>query len=148
MSNWGTQMQQYGSLAWGMGSDQACPANTETNCIIAGSPLNVISGSINYAPLIIGTIVLSMGATPPTTLVVAARIVGAADFDSMTVSPLLMVANATFAMSFVLTGSSVRGVWNFPSGNLAISVNPTAQAVTARANGTRMCPSLIVSSDQ
>lgn len=121
-------------LVTGPGSDVACPAATETNVIA-----NIIAAALtlgSYYPLVSGVLVITMGATPPTALVIAARIGAAADFATYTVSTLFLTANANVAFPFTLIGANSSSAFVGASVTVNVSVNPTAQAVTTRVAGS------------
>lgn len=146
MSNWGTAMPGWVSPPVGAGADVACPAGTETNVLIGATNL-ILPNAVDYFLMVSGVMVVTFGASPPTALSIGARIQGAADFDSQTIYPSLLVASATLICPFTLSSPTSRSLWANTAGPVCISVNPTAQAVTARANGSRYCLAALVGFD-
>ena len=134
---WGTQNPSYvqgfgGTVA---GADVACPSGSETNVIQIATVVAPTPGQ--WRTLIVGVLGISLGATPPTAIVLAARIGAGADFDSYQVPVGALVANATLAMPVFLNGPISTTLW-FPSApTVNITVAPTAQAVTVRFVGSR-----------
>lgn len=108
----------------------SCPANTETNVVnVTGV---AAYGPGNWTPGFLGVLGVSLGATPPTSLVVAARINNGADVSGITVPPAMLVASASLMIPICLWNfPSSTTLWNAPGATFQMSVNPGGQAVTA-----------------
>jgi hypothetical protein len=78
---------------------------------------------------------VTLGAAAPSALVIAARVVGGADFDTFAVPPALLVNSATIYVSCFLIGTSARDVWQNPGQAIEITGKATAQAATALLSG-------------
>jgi hypothetical protein len=87
--------------------------------------------------MIFGQLGISLGATPPSALLVYARLNGASQFDSFNVDTNFLVGNANLFIPVLLYGprsvSSYMGIGT----QIQIGVNPTGQAVTCLQNITR-----------
>jgi hypothetical protein len=79
-----------------------------------------------------------LGATPPTALTIALSLVTAgANQDTFALPVGLLTANAVILASCTLFVANSGTIW-FPTGDeVQITVNPTGQAVTCKAVGTR-----------
>lgn len=117
-----------------MGADVACPSGVETTVLDIGNTFAISPGV--YYPLIWLNIWISIGATPPNPCLVAGRLNGGADFQSVGPNPLSLVANANIYQNYVLRGPISPTLWTTTGGDITITVNPTGQAVTVRSYGT------------
>lgn len=131
MSIWGVNQSLAGPTIATAGSDVACPAGSETNVVSANVPTG-FSG-INGVMMVDIACAIVLGATPPTALVIALRLGSGADLDSYTISPAALVANAILQIAPTLTSNLSRTGGN-SSGTMNVTVNPTGQAVTLKAN--------------
>lgn len=113
------------------GSDTACPAGTRTavqNLPVNGGALTAsLAPGATYNVLFFCFVVISLGATPPSALVL-----DVSGGSSWTVPTQLLVANANLLLSFTLVRQIVGG--STPGLFASFGVNPTGQAVTYRAN--------------
>jgi len=128
------------------GSDVVVTAGTETN--VLSSATLVATNIGNWYPFIVGVAAVLLGATPPTALVVAVRIGAAADFDTYTVAPAVLTANATLMIPLAFVGANSKTQWN-PGGGGVINVTllSTAQNVTLKAVGSRAVMALNLGTD-
>jgi hypothetical protein len=114
-------------------TDIVCPAGAETNVIAL--PTNVPISQGIYYPAVSGVLWVTLGATPASQVTVGARIGAGADFFANAYNTIPLVASATIMIPFFGYGPSA--LLSYPTGPLTIniSINPGAQAVTARAAG-------------
>lgn len=115
-------------------ADVNCPAGTETNVIAI--PTNVPISQGWYYPAVFAVLAISLGATPPTGVQLGARIGAGADFSYWAIYPGMLAASITLEQSFQLFGAGTILAYSTGPLTINISVNPTAQAVTARFSGS------------
>lgn len=146
MSIWGIAEPQAVAAIVTAGGDVAVSAGTETN-VLSSSTLTAPTLG-NWYPYIDATLAILLGATPPTALVAAVRIGAAADFDTYTVAPATLTANATLVIGVSFVGVNSRSQWT-PGGGGVINLTllATAQAVTLKAVGSRAIMQLQVGLD-
>jgi hypothetical protein len=115
-------------------ADVSCTSGAETNVIASGTIKTPIQG--DFYPLISGNLVIYMGATAPTALVIAFRIGAGADVATYTVDPGQLVNSAKVQFAFGFVGANSASAW-FPTGStLNVTVNPTGQTVTVKNVGS------------
>lgn len=130
MSIWGVNQSVGNPQIATAGSDVACSAGSETNALAITFP--GASQGLNVGILVDVMATIVLGATPPTAMVIAMRVGAGADIDSYTVPPAALVANAVLNLGPTLTAVFARG--SYPAGStLNVTVNPTSQAVTVKA---------------
>ena len=128
------------------GVDIACPANTETN-VVNSNPM--IAPSQGYfSPIAWISVLVTLGATPPTSLLVGLRVASGADIATASPGTLVLVANANLYLNFCLVGPSSQTPWVSPGSIINISINPQGQAVTTHFNGTWVVSGIIRAPDQ
>ena len=116
------------------GVDVTCNSGSETNVIASATLKANIQG--DYYPVVWGVLVIYMGATAATALVIAARIGAGADFATYTVDPGQLVNSQKDQFHFALIGSNSASAW-FPTGGVInVTVNPTTQNVTVKNVGS------------
>ena len=113
------------------GVDLACPAGTETNVIDSGALVAISNGY--YYPVVCSYMNVTLGATPPTSLVVAARIGAGSDFSTFGPYPSLLVAGATLFITGMLVGPISQTAWQGAGSHIFVTVNPVAQGITFRS---------------
>lgn len=128
------------------GADVACPAATETNIIAATLAGQDTSGF--YFPFAFATVVLLMGATPATSITLAIRVGAGADMNTQAIPPAVLVANATVVFPLHIRGTTSQAAYQSPGSVINLTVNPTAQAVTAKFVGCHAAMGLTRASDQ
>lgn len=116
-------------------ADVAVASGTETNVIASGALAAAFPG--NYYPVMTGLLAVLLGATAPTGLTVAFRIGAGSDVDSYTVATALLVNAATIQIPICLVGASSGTAWIGAGSTLNVTLNPVAQAVTAKFVGSR-----------
>lgn len=130
MSIWGVNQSLPAPTIVTASSDVACPAGSETTVLSGAS-----SGSAPGQNIVVESsteLVVVLGATAPSAMTVNAKVGAGADYDTWTVPPALLVANAVLNLAPVLVGVLARNL--FYSGvTINITVNPTGQAVTLKA---------------
>ena len=141
-NQWGTQLSTanpaYVAL---LGGTVNCPAGVETN-VAQVNPL-VAAGPGNYYPVWQGVLSLALGATPPTALVIGARVGAGADIGAFTFPVQVLTANAVIMFPVFLVGANSTSLW-FPTGAVwNLTVNPTAQAMSC-VNSTSTLYSYLV----
>jgi hypothetical protein len=110
------------------GSNQTCTAGSDTTVITFTGAAAPFAGF--YYPLIIVTLALTFGATPPTVVAVKFAVNGGAAFSTINVFSALLVANASICYPFIITGNT-SGTLYFPGpATFTVAVNPTAQNVS------------------
>lgn len=122
-------------------ADVACPAGVETNVISFGGVTALSPGG--YYPIIDLALAIVLGATPPTALVVAAKVGAGSDFDSFATAIGLLVALATLGVSPTLVGANSTVNYYPGVSTINITVLPTGQPVTCKFVGSRATLSLI-----
>lgn len=128
------------------GANINCPANTETN-IIASPPLIAISAGYYY-PMVWAYLGILIGATNPTNLVVSIRLGAGSDMDGAVIPPQQLVGNAFIVDTFPLVGSASQAAYTGAGSILNVTINPTAQPVTAELNPSRAVIALFRAPDQ
>lgn len=123
-------------LACQAGADVVCAAGTYTTAmsINGANQTAQVQSNDSWFPVLTPWIVISLGATPPTALIIGYAIVSGTEIDSIAVPTQLLVANAQLMFSVPLIGPSSKLTWLAGAAPL-IEVNPTAQPVTVRAQG-------------
>ena len=132
MSIWGVDQSLANAVIVTAGSDVACSAGAETNVLSGTVTVGTQGANIQLTSDMMGYVVL--GATPPTAMVIAARVGAGADYDTWTVAPAALVANAVLPIYATLSGIFARGALAAGS-TINMTVNPTGQAVTFKATG-------------
>src|SRR5215472_6184819 len=112
------------------GADTSLPANTNTTIMQAAAYAAPTQGNFYITCDCYFTITL--GATPPTSVVFGLQINGGSTADSFQPYTGLLVANATLSTSTRLITSPSSVVWYPGPANVVIWCNPAAQAVTIR----------------
>lgn len=130
MSIWGVNQSVGNPQIATAGSDVACPAATETNVLAITLP--TASPGLNLAILVDTMVTILLGATPPSAMVIAMRVGAGADIDTYTFPPGGLTANALLQLSPTLAAIFSRGSYT-NGATLNITVNPTGQAVTLKA---------------
>jgi hypothetical protein len=137
--SWGTNLQIPNPALLTLASDTAVPAGGKTTVLQYGSSplLFVMAGGGFYLFADLNLVIL-LGATAPSAMVVTLDLPTAgANQDTYTVPPAILVNSATIVVAATLFVPTSGTIW-FPTGdNPTITVNPTGQAVTAKAVGTR-----------
>jgi hypothetical protein len=130
MSIWGVNQSVSNPMIVTAGADVNCPSATETT-VLSGT-FGPQPGSQNLAIQSDLAVVIALGATPPTAMVIAVRVGSGADYDTWTVPPAVLVANANLSLAPSLLGIFGRG--SLAAGaTINVTVNPTGQAVTFKA---------------
>lgn len=111
------------------GANLACPAGTETNLLSTGTLITPSGGA--FYPIAWVNLTFTVGATPPTVVALGVRISGGADLGTFNPNIALFVASTNVTISWCVAGPTSRSTWAAPGNALQISVNPTAQALTA-----------------
>jgi hypothetical protein len=111
------------------GANTNCPAGTETNLL--QTPLIIAPSSGAFYPVAWVNLTVTVGGTSPTLVTLGHRINGGADLGTFNVNTSLFVAGATVTFTWYAIGPASRTLWVAPGSQYQISLNPTAQAVTA-----------------
>jgi hypothetical protein len=122
-----------------LASDTSCPAATATVVLDSGASPLIKAGAGGGWFLTVETVLaLVLGATPPTALTIALSLVTAgANQDTYALPVGLLTANAVILATCTLLVPNSGTFW-YPTGDeVQITVNPTGQAVTCKAVGTR-----------
>lgn len=143
MSIWGVNQALPNPSIVTAGADVACAAGTETNVLIA--TISSVAPGQNLSLQSDLACIIVLGATPPTAMVIAARVGAGADYDAWTVPPAALVASANLSLSPSLLGTFTRNALAAGS-TINITVNPTGQAVTFKAQ-SRVVHSLFIGAD-
>lgn len=115
-------------------ADVSCTAGAETTCITTGAIKTNIQG--DFYPLIFGTLVMYLGATAPSALVIAFKIGAGSDVATITWDPGQLVNSAKILVPFCFVGANSSSAW-FPTGStINITANPTGQAATCKNVGS------------
>jgi hypothetical protein len=136
MSIWGVARPGITPAVLIPASDTSCPSATETTVITTSSAL-VAGFAGDFYPLIQGVLVILLGGTAPSALVIGARLGSAADFDSYTVEPALLTNSAELVIPLALVGVNSATAWSPTGAVVNITVNPTGQTVTCKKVGSR-----------
>lgn len=143
--SWGTNLQIPNPALLTLATDATCGAGTKTTVLQYGSsPLLFAQAGGGFYLLAHLTLAIVLGGTAPSALVITLDLPTAgANQDTYTVPPGLLVNSAELLLNFTLYVASSGTIW-FPTGdNPTITVNPTGQAVTAKAVGTRAILTLL-----
>lgn len=132
MSIWGVNQSPPSPAIVTAGGDVTCNAGVETN-VLSGT-VTVGTPGANFALVSDVMAYIILGATPPSAMVIAARQGAGADYDTYTVAPLALVANAVLPVSPTLTGIFAKNALA-GGATINITVNATGQNVTFKANG-------------
>lgn len=124
----------------------ACPAGVETNVVASNPQIGPSQGF--FSPIAWVSLLVTLGATPPTSMLVGLRIASGADLVTVSPSPLLLTASANFYCNFCLVGASSQAPWVSPGSVVNISINPQGQAVTCQFGGTWCCIGITGAPDQ
>lgn len=145
---WGAQLPAaFGTFGQTIGNvDIACPAGTTTDVINLTASIAPTAGV--WSGLIQGLLVISLGATPPTAIVLSAKFTGGSQFDSYAVAIGALVASATIIQPITLQTPTSKVAFFPASFGLTLSLTPAAQAVTVRAAGTRVAAYIFRFQDQ
>jgi hypothetical protein len=133
---YGVSQPGYTPAAFTVGVDTTMNSGTETNFFL-GSLLTPPAGG-NWSVALMCVLPLLCGATPPSSFVWAARIQTFADFDTYTVPPALLVANATVITTVTFVSPALQSNWFPNGGTVQITGLSGAQNSTAKAVGSRM----------
>jgi hypothetical protein len=137
--SWGTNLQIPNPALLVLGGDAAVPAGGKTTVLSYGSsPLLFVMAGGGFYLLAHLTLEITLGATAPSAIVVTLDLPTAgANQDTYTVTPSVLANSATILVSTTLFVATSGTIW-FPTGdNPTITVNPTGQAVTVKASGSR-----------
>jgi hypothetical protein len=137
--SWGTNLMIPNPSLLVAASDVPVPSGAKTTVLDSGaSPLIAAGAGGGFFLLAHLTLEILLGATAPTAMVVTLDLnTAGANQDSYTVAPGILVNSATILVACTLYVPTSGTVW-FPTGDrVLITVNPTAQAVTAKASGSR-----------
>jgi hypothetical protein len=136
---WGTNLAPANPLLLTLATDTAVPAGGKTVVLDSGAGLRfgVAAGGGVYL-LCDLALVVTLGAGAPSALVITLDLVVAGgNQDTYTVPPTLLTASAVLVISPTLLVPNSGTIW-FPAGDrIQITANPTGQAITANAVGTR-----------
>jgi len=136
---WGTNLMIPNPVLLTAGSDVSVPAGGKTTVLDSGaSPLIKTQAGGGFYLLAHLTLEILLGATAPSALVISLDLVTAgANQDTYTVTPGILANNATILAACTLYVPNSSTIW-FPAGDeIQITANPTGQAVTVKASGSR-----------
>jgi hypothetical protein len=127
------------------GADVTCNSGATTTALSIGgaSSLFVQPHPGIVIPIISGQITITLGATPPTALVITFATTAGTAIDSFTVSPTVLTASANLMIGLEFLGVASGSAWQGAGLTPLIQVAPTAQNVTARFAGSRCVFGLI-----
>lgn len=117
-----------------LGSDLVLPSGSSTQ-ILQSTAFIAPAGATVY-PWIYSALAVLMGATPPTALQFTCNIPGVTTFLTFIIAPALLVANATFMISFLGFGVPSRFSYAGAGAGVGVSGQPTTQNCTIKQVGT------------
>ena len=88
-------------------------------------------------PVLFGVLVIYLGATAPTAMVIGFATTSGTEIDTYTVDPGQLVNSAKIVVPFHFVGAASRTSWLGAGLTPLIEVNPTGQAVTVKNVGSR-----------
>ena len=132
-NDWGTAMPVILPAFTFGGSDINCVAGVETT--IQSQGLAAISPGIYY-PMIFFNMIITIGATPPSQIVVAGKIGAGADFQTIGTNPVLLVANANLVMTGLMVGTPSDVPWRGAGSTVNVTITSTGQAVVSKGSGS------------
>lgn len=120
-------------------ADVACPAGAFTTALsVGGTSTAIVSQSPGIViPYIAGVLIILCGAAAPTALTIGFATTSGTEIDTLVVAPALLVNNATIAIPLALIGLAAATAWLGSGLTPLLEVNPTTNAVTAKAAGSR-----------
>lgn len=128
------------------GANVNCPAGVET-VVVQSAPMIAPSQGYFYC-MVAGQLAIASGATPPTLLTVAARFSTGSDFSSFQIPSTWLTTNYGFIVPAIFSSINSYLNWLAPGSIIQVTLNPTAQAVTAIGAGTTIGFTLLRSPDQ
>jgi hypothetical protein len=137
--SWGTNLMPGNPAILTLASDTPCTAGVKTTVLSYGSaPYYAAGAAGGWYMLAQLALAITLGAVAPSALVISLDLaLGGANKDTYTVPPGLLVNLAVLLISATLVVPNSGSLW-YPTGdNPEITVNPTGQAITVNAVGTR-----------
>lgn len=145
---WGTDLSTIAPTVLNANADVTCNAGATTTAIhsqAAGTAVPLIqTNAIDVYPYIAGVLVLVLGATAPSALVISYATTAGTAIDSYTVEPALLVNLAELVIPFFLVGPLSSTLYGGAGKDPLIQVTPTGQNVTAKKVGSRAIFQLLV----
>jgi len=142
---WGTNLMNPNPSLLVAGTDVTCNAGVKTTVLDSGASPLIAAAAGGGFYLVLWTILeIVLGATAPSAIVVTLDLTTAgANQDSYTVTPDQLINSASIVVAPPLYVPTSGSIW-YPTGDrVKVTVNPTGQAVTVRASGTRALLSLL-----
>ena len=135
---WGTNLGLQNPSLLTLATDTSCTAGVATTVLQYGSsPLLFAYAAGGFFLHVAGVLTIVLGATAPSALVITLNLATAGLQDTYTVEPGLLTNAAELIVPIELLSSNSGSIW-YPTGdNPRIQVNPTGQAVTVKAVGSR-----------
>ena len=139
MSNWGVANPGPQPAIYAPANDVTLTAGSEILAVTTTSALKGNPGQ-SYIPMIVGCAALTMGATAPTALQLAARYHSGSDFATQVIAPGLLANLAAILVPVCLVGASVRAAADGTIGGAAIEITGTATTTACTFNkvGTQL----------
>lgn len=136
--SWGTNLGIADPSLLTLATDATCTAGAATTVLAWGtSPLLKASAGGGFFAYVSGVLTIVLGATPPSALEILLNLATAGLADTFIIEPGLLLALAEIMVPFVLVSPTSSTHW-YPTGdNPQVQVQPTGQAVTCKAVGTR-----------
>ena len=128
------------------GGDTVCNAGVYTT--FCSSTALIAPSAGFYYPVLLGTVVVGVGATPPSGIQLAFIIGSGSLVDWINLDAALYPANQIFQTGFALVGTAAEVPWRNPGSVLNVQCNPTGQNVTVRAFESRVTYLLLRAPDQ
>lgn len=126
-------------------ADVTCNPGVETNVIT--SPVLLAPSPGYFYVWASGILTLAIGATAPTNIAISIRIGAGADSMGFNINSFLLVANTALMVPIALYTPESQVPWQGAGSTVSITVNPTAQLVIARLQGTSVCLGLLRGTD-
>jgi len=130
-------------------ADVTCAAGASTTALSVGGAGTALSQSNpdSVIPTVFGVLVIVLGATAPSALVIAYCETTHTAIDSYTVLAALLVNSATLVVPISFVGSASRSSYAGSGASPLITVSPTGQAVTVKNGASRAVWQLAVATD-
>ena len=141
MAIWGVANPWSLPAIYAPANDITLTAGSEILAITTTGALTATPGQ-PWVPVISGCAILTLGATAPTALVIAARYSGGYDFATQTIAVGLLANLAVLMVPILLIGASAVAASNGAVGGAAIEI--TGRATTTDATWTKVGTQLTI----
>lgn len=132
--------------AFGMGSDVVCTAGA-TTVVLSSAPLASVTAGWFY-PLVWPGLIITIGATPPSSMIIGFRIGTGSMVDGWQIDGSTMPASGTLAFWGAMVGLASNVTWAGAGSVINLIVTPQTNNVTVRSFESRAVIGLFRAPDQ